>query len=213
MSNVVQSYPQATSLRLPDVRLDKGEHALLLGPSGSGKTTVLHVAAGLIRPRSGSVRIGGVDLVALGNAARDRFRGRHVGIVFQNLHLIPSLTALQNLLAAQFAARLPQDRSAVMALLDRLGLATKAGALPATMSQGQMQRLAIARALVNKPQLVVADEPTSSLDDANATVVLDLLRDQAYDCGAMLLIATHDARAKAAVARHIEVATVPGETP
>ncbi|MDR3414924.1 MAG: ABC transporter ATP-binding protein [Nevskia sp.] len=200
-------YPQAAQLQFPTVRLNAGEHCLLLGPSGCGKTTLLHVAAGLLTPDSGSVRLGETEVTALTGAQLDRFRGRHIGIVFQRLHLIPSLTVLENLTAAQYCAGLPTDEPAARGALARVGVEHKASALPAQLSQGQAQRVAIARAIVNRPQLILTDEPTSSLDDANARLVLELLQAQAQECNAVLLVATHDARAKSAIERRIDLGT------
>ncbi|NKF21278.1 ABC transporter ATP-binding protein [Solimonas marina] len=196
-------YDDRTAARVEVLDLAAGEPALLLGPSGSGKTTLLHIAAGLLRPSEGLVRIGGQSLTALDDIALDRFRGRHVGIVFQRLHLIGSLTVLQNLLAAQYGAGLPVDIGHGRATLAALGIEAQADVLPARLSQGQAQRAAVARATVNRPQLIVADEPTASLDDRNADAVLNLLQAHARACEAALLIATHDARAKACIKRQI----------
>jgi putative ABC transport system ATP-binding protein len=202
-------YPgSGATIRLPDLRLAAGEHCLLLGPSGCGKSTLLHLAAGLLRPGAGSVVLSDQELGAMRGAALDRFRGRHIGIVFQRLHLIPSLTVMQNLTAAQYCAGLEPDAARARSALDKLGIADKAEALPAQLSQGQAQRAGIARAVVNRPDLILADEPTSSLDDGNARLVLDLLAEQARDCEAVLLIATHDARAKLAINRRVELGAV-----
>lgn len=198
-------YAASPKIRLPSVRLAAGEHCLLLGPSGCGKTTLLHVAAGLLKPESGSVRVADTDLTAIAGTALDRFRGRHIGIVFQRLHLIPSLTILRNLTAAQYCAGLPVDPAAAHAALARLGIENKADSFPAQLSQGQAQRASIARAIVNGPQLILAEEPTSALDDANAMLVLDLLVQQAQACNAVLLIATHDARTKYAIDLRIDL--------
>ena len=198
-------YSPSAALSLPDVHLASGEHCLLLGPSGCGKTTLLHLAAGLLRPSDGAVVVGGTDLGGMRGTALDHFRGRNIGIVFQRLHLIPSLTVLQNLTSAQYCAGLEVDEAAARAALSRLGIGNKASALPGQLSQGQAQRASIARAIVNRPQLILADEPTSSLDDGNAMLVLDLLVEQARQCQAVLLIATHDARTKYAVDRRIEL--------
>lgn len=184
-------------LRFPDWRLAAGDRALLLAPSGAGKTTLLHLLAGLLRPTAGGVEIAGRALDGLRGAELDRFRGRHIGIVFQRLHLLSALGVLDNLLAAQYLAGLPQDAAACRALLDSLGLAELTRRLPHQLSQGQAQRVAIARALVNGPRLILADEPTSSLDDGNAADILNLLCERAEEYGATLLVATHDARVKA----------------
>lgn len=183
-------------LDLPDWSVAAGEQALLLGPSGSGKTTLLNLLAGLLRPTAGKVSVAGRDLAGLRPAALDMFRGRQVGIVFQSLHLVAALTVAGNLRLARYLARLPNDEADIGRLLDRLGLGDKAAARPADLSQGEAQRAAIARALVNSPTLLLADEPTSALDDANCDRVVELLRRQASDLGATLLIATHDQRLK-----------------
>jgi putative ABC transport system ATP-binding protein len=127
----------------------------------------------------------------------DRFRGQHVGIVLQRLHLVPSLTVRDNVLLAQYFSGLPQDHGRVREVLDDLGLATKAAAYPHELSFGQAQRVAVARAVVNRPTLLLADEPTSNLDDTRCVQTLDLLESQARACSATLLIATHDQRIKA----------------
>jgi len=188
------AYDTQEVLRLDDWSVGQGEHWLILGPSGSGKTTLLHILAGILAPSEGSVAIAGQELDKLLASELDRFRGRHIGIVFQRLHLISSLTVLDNLLLAQFLAGKAQDRQGARSLLTNLGLADKAHSRPHALSFGQSQRAAVARAVVNKPRLILADEPTSNLDDANATAALDLLVEQARSCNATLVIATHDRR-------------------
>ncbi len=179
---------------MPSWSVGQGAHWLLLGPSGSGKTTLLHILAGILRPVAGRVELAGQDLAAL-----DRFRGRHVGIVLQRLHLLPSLTVAQNLALAQYLAGLPQDAARVRQVLGSLDLADKAQAYPHALLHGQAQRAAIARAVVNRPRVLLADEPTSNLDDARCAQALDLLLAQATACDATLVIATHDRRIKARV--------------
>jgi len=198
-------YPGSAKIALPSLQLEAGEHCLLLGPSGCGKTTLLHVVAGLLKPVRGTVHLDETLVTDLRGAELDRFRGRHIGIIFQRLHLIPSLNVLQNLTAAQYCAGLPVEESVARSTLAKLGVENKVHVFPAELSQGQAQRVTIARAIVNRPRLILADEPTSSLDDANALLVLDLLLTQARDCNATLLIATHDARAKAVIERRIEL--------
>ena len=143
--------------------------------------------------------------MALSPAQLDRFRGKHIGIVLQRLHLIDSLTVLNNLLLAQYLAGEPQDAARVRDVLQSLDLADKTNARPHELSHGQAQRVAVARAVVNKPKLLLADEPTSNLDDVRCVQVLDLLLDQAKACGATLVIATHDQRIKSRVANHYEL--------
>ena len=188
------AYDGRDVLRLDRWSVAEGEHWLVLGPSGSGKTTLLHILAGILTPTQGSVSIAGQDLRQQRAGELDRFRGRNVGIVFQRLHLISSLTVLGNLLLAQYLAGTAQDALAAHRLLAGLGLADQAHSLPQALSFGQAQRAAVARAVVNKPRLILADEPTSNLDDANAAAALHLLLDQARACNATLVIATHDRR-------------------
>ena len=162
-------------LRLDEFVLEPESNILVVGPSGCGKTTLLHLIAGLLLPTRGSVVVDGQDLSALSPAARDRFRGRHIGIVLQQFHLLPTLSAMQNLLVAQSIAGLPVDRTAAHAMLNALGVADRVDAYPHQLSVGQQQRVAIARALVNRPKLLLADEPTSNLDDESCASVADLL--------------------------------------
>ena len=206
LQNLTHAYAGATVLNVASWQAEQGAQWLMLGPSGSGKTTLLHVLAGILRPTSGQVTVADQDLTALSPAALDRFRGKHVGIVFQRLHLIDSLTVLNNLLLAQYMAGEPQDAARVRELLASLDLAEKASARPHELSHGQAQRVAVARAVVNKPKLLLADEPTSNLDDTRCVQVLDLLLAQAKACGATLVIATHDQRIKSRVPNHYELA-------
>jgi ABC-type lipoprotein export system ATPase subunit len=200
--NLTHSYDGREVLRVPAWQAAQGAHCLLLGPSGSGKTTLLHVLAGILEADAGSVIVAGQDLEALKAADRDRFRGRSIGIVLQRLHLVASLSIMDNLLLAQYLAGLPQDRERVRETLGGLDLAHRAGAYPSELSHGQAQRVAVARAVINRPRLLLADEPTSNLDDARCLQALDLLQAQARACDATLVIATHDQRIKARVPEH-----------
>jgi ABC-type lipoprotein export system ATPase subunit len=192
-------------LRLDRFELEPQTNALVVGPSGCGKTTLLHLIAGLLVPAEGKVVVDEQDLTALSAKARDRFRGRHIGIVLQQFHLLPTLTALQNLLVAQRIAGLPVDRAAAHTMLDALGVDERWHAYPHQLSVGQQQRVAIARALVNRPRLLLADEPTSSLDDESCGLVSDLLLEATRRQGAALLIATHDTRLKSRIPRQLEL--------
>ena len=145
------SYGETAVLRLDDWTLPSGAHCLVRGPSGSGKSTLLHVLAGLIAPTGGTVTVAGTRVSGLSQTARDRFRARHIGLVPQKLHLIPALSVLDNLRLARRLAGKPGDDDALRALLARLDLDGLAGRRPASLSQGQAQRAAIARALVNAP--------------------------------------------------------------
>jgi putative ABC transport system ATP-binding protein len=196
IQNLKHAYDGTEVLNVPAWQVEQGSQWLVLGPSGSGKTTLLHVLAGILRPAAGGVNVAGQDLGALEASALDRFRGQHIGIVLQRLHLMASLTVLNNLLLAQYLARLPRDRERAAEVLAGLDLAGKAGAYPHELSFGQAQRVALARAVVNRPRLLLADEPTSNLDDGRCLQALELLQGQARACNATLIIATHDQRVK-----------------
>jgi putative ABC transport system ATP-binding protein len=205
LRELIHAYDGKQVLRVPEWQVEQGAHWLVLGPSGSGKTTLLHILAGILRPTAGSATVAGKDLSALKPAELDRFRGQHIGLVLQRLHLIGSLSVMSNLLLAQYLSRLPQDRERVRDALASLDLGDKADALPHELSFGQAQRVAVARAMVNRPQLLLADEPTSNLDDARCLQALDLLQGQARACNATLVIATHDQRIRSRVPQHFEL--------
>lgn len=199
-------YADRMVLSLPAFTARQGEHWLILGRSGCGKTTLLHILAGLLTPSRGRAVVADQDLSSIRGAALDRFRGRHVGIVFQRLHLVDALTVRQNLeLAPWLAGCKSVDR--IDQLLEKLRLSHRRTAYPADLSAGEAQRVALARAVVNRPRVLLADEPTSSLDDENCNAVLSLLIQQAEDSGATLLIVTHDQRVKARVANRLELAS------
>ena len=182
------------ALRELDLDIDAGDSVALVGPSGSGKSTLVHLICGIDTPSSGRISVGGVDLQQLSTAALTRWRGRHVGLVFQAFHLLPTLTALDNvMLPMALCDRWPAAERAERALsqLARLGVADQAGKLPADMSGGQQQRVALARALANEPALVVADEPTGNLDSDNGARVLQALRNLA-DAGTTVVTVTHE---------------------
>ena len=209
LTGVRQEFAGRTVLDLPAWEVWSGGHCLVLGPSGSGKTTLLNLLAGLLRPTAGNVFVSGRDIGAMKQDECDVFRGRHVGIVFQNLHLVRALSVADNLHLARYLAGLPRDEARVGHVLDGLGLADKMRARPRTLSQGEAQRVAIARAVINEPAVILADEPTSALDDANADRVLDLLAAQAVQHGATLVVATHDRRNRNRFATRLELKAVP----
>ena len=200
------AYDSSEVLSVSSWRVEQGSQWLVLGPSGSGKTTLLHVLAGILKPTAGSVRVADQDLRALSGNALDRFRGRNIGLVLQRLHLIGSLSVMNNLLLAQYFAGLPQDSGRVRETLASLDLGDKGDAYPHELSFGQAQRVAVARATVNRPRLLLADEPTSNLDDARCVQALELLESQALACNATLVIATHDQRIRARIPQHFELA-------
>ena len=177
--------------------LDPRERILLLGPSGSGKSSLLNIICGLQTPDEGSVSVGGISVTK----NSDTVRKRHMGIIFQTLRLVSALTVRANLLLAQRLQTGTTDATFIDATLDRLGIADRSKARPFELSQGEAQRAAIARAVVVKPQILIADEPTSALDHANAETVASLLIEAADEADATLLIASHDDRLKAHFAR------------
>jgi len=196
LSGVLHRYGAVTAVEVPEWRAAAGDAWLLAGPSGSGKSTLLHILAGLTRPTVGSVTVNGTDLTALPESARDRWRGRNVGLVPQRLHLVGALDVRDNLRLAQTLAGLRVDDDRVTALLEAVGVIELSRRLPSHLSQGQAQRVAIARSVINRPALVLADEPTANLDDAHAAQALELLRGQAIEARATLVVASHDARVR-----------------
>jgi len=196
IQSVSHSYAGAQRISFKDWEINNGEQWLLLGESGSGKTTLLHILTGILKPAQGEVHMDGTSVYALSSRALDQFRGRNIGIIFQRPHLIKSLTITENLVLAQSFASLPENLNRVNEVLESLGIAAKKHAYPDELSQGQLQRVSIARAVINKPALLIADEPTSSLDDKNAKAVLDLLMQQSGLNQATLIVATHDKRVK-----------------
>jgi len=206
LESVRFGYGATDALSLERWSVGEGAHCLVTGPSGCGKTTLLHLLAGILRPRTGRVTVAGQDLGALAPDALDRFRGRHIGVVLQRLHLVASLTLLGNLLLAQYCAGVARDAPRALEVLESLGIAAKARARPHELSHGQAQRVAVARAVINRPRVLLADEPTSNLDDAHCAQTIELLVSQARACGATLVIATHDQRLKSRIAERLELA-------
>lgn len=192
-------YAQGPALAFPDVEVPQGGTLLLQGPSGAGKSTWLALAAGLLTPAAGRLLVAGQPVAALARGQRDAWRGRSIGFLPQKLHLSDALTVRQNLALAYFAAGLPEDGAAVTAALQALDVAPLAQRVPGQISGGQAQRVALARAVLLQPRVLLADEPTASLDDAAAAAALALLRSAASRCGATLVVATHDARVRAAL--------------
>ncbi len=193
-------YPQGPELSFPDVDVAQGGALLVQGRSGAGKSTWLALVAGLLAADAGTVEVAGQDLRALSRAGRDAWRGRSLGFLPQKLHLSEALTVERNLGLVFYAAGLPEDAGAITAALQALGVADLAQRRPAQLSGGQAQRVALARAVLLQPKVLLADEPTAILDDEAAAAALDLLRASAARCGATLVVATHDARARAALA-------------
>jgi len=176
-----------------DLHIGHGEAIGLVGPSGSGKSTLLMVMAGLERVDSGSIAVAGADLRRLDEDALARFRGRHVGIVFQSFHLIPTMTALENVAVPLELAGAPDAESRARSELDAVGLTERVGHYPAQLSGGEQQRVALARALAPNPAILVADEPTGNLDESTGRQIIDLMFAGHRERGTTLILVTHDA--------------------
>ena len=174
-----------------DLHIRRGERVFLCGPSGAGKTTLLYTLAGLEHPERGIVRIDGTDLYSMGRRAQARFRNERIGYVFQNYHLLPELTALENV-AVPGAISGKDTTELALKALERVGLGDRSDHLPAELSGGEQQRVAIARAIVNEPKVLFADEPTGNLDSRNSAEIMKILLDLASEHDVTLVVVTHD---------------------
>ena len=198
--------PQGNVVALPECSLSvaAGEFVALHGPSGCGKSTLLLMAGGLLPPDSGTAQVHGTDPYALSAAARAAFRAEQIGFMFQQFHLIPYLSVIDNLLLTDLARNLNHAESRAQELAKRLGLAHRLDHVPSRLSVGEQQRVAFARAAMQHPRLLLADEPTGNLDEENSLIVLDTLRDFAGQ-GAAVLMVTHDRQALESTSRSIEL--------
>ena len=196
LREVKKSYIEANGhllpiLHIPRFELGLGEQMVLLGPSGCGKTTFLHVIAGICAAESGEIRLDGINLARLSEAGRDRFRAAKLGYVFQTFNLLPAFSALENVLLGMTFARGRKDVGRARHLLERVGLAHRADHKPTALSVGEQQRVAVARALANRPKLLLADEPTANVDPANQQRIIDLIRETCHEESIALLMVTH----------------------
>lgn len=205
VSSLTHQYEEDKALFFPDFSVGRGKSCLLLGNSGCGKTTLLHLMGGLLRIQKGRVQIEDLDISKVSESQADKFRGKHIGFVFQRNHLIAALTVKKNLLMAPFLANIPQDENRVDEVLAQLGLWEKKHAKISELSQGQAQRVAIARAVLNKPDVILADEPTSALDDFNCERVISLLLNVSQMNQSTLVVATHDHRLKSVIPQQVEM--------
>jgi putative ABC transport system ATP-binding protein len=198
--------PKGPVVALADFSLEigAGEFVAVRGPSGSGKTTLLLVAGGLLHPDSGQAVLDGQDIYRMSREARARLRAQAIGFVFQQFHLVPYLSVLDNVLTPALAQPRPDARARAMELIERFGLAPRMHHVPAELSTGERQRTALARALLNRPRLLLADEPTGNLDDANGDIVLNAFAEFAKAGGAVLLV-THDQRASTFAQRVLQL--------
>ena len=189
-------YPGGNVIVFPDISCQSKDILLILGSSGVGKTTLLHLLGGILTTQEGAVLIDDMEVNKLSGSAADKFRGKNIGIIFQQNHFVDALTVIENVMLAQSLAGRSTDKSEAKLLLDRLNIGDKANQSIKNLSQGEKQRVAIARALINQPKLILADEPTSALDDVNCDEVPQLLHEQAKAAGSALVIVTHDTRLK-----------------
>lgn len=184
-------FGETKALKKISLKIDKGEWVSVMGPSGSGKTTLLSLIGGLVRPTEGKIAIDGADLTALKDQDVVHFRREKIGLIFQQHHLIPYLTAVENVMLAQFIHSLPDQAEAEEAL-KRVGLGHRLYHLPAQLSGGEQQRVGIARALINSPLLLLADEPTGNLDRESATMVLEIIKKLHAEDLFTIILVTHD---------------------
>lgn len=204
IESLVKEYGTLRALNGISVKIHAGEWVALMGPSGSGKTTLINILGGLDALTSGHVIVDGVDLANLGESELVRYRAEKIGFVFQQFHLVPYLTALENVMLAQYFHSITDEAQATEALR-RVGLSHRMTHLPSQLSGGEQQRVAIARALINQPKLILADEPTGNLDEANEEIVLALFR-ELHSAGHTILMVTHDPDIAQQADRRIELA-------
>lgn len=198
-------YTPQVKFDFPDIACALGDSLVITGESGSGKTTLLHLLGGLIKPKSGKVILNETEYNILEGSSLDKYRGKHISIIFQKMHFISSISVLENILLAQWLGTEKKNKNHAMQILERLQIADQKDKNIKQLSQGQQQRVAIARALINQPSLILADEPTSSLDNKNAEIVEKLLRESAQTMNAALVMVTHDMRMKQNAKNTIEL--------
>lgn len=196
-------YQPQQKFNIPDLNLAPGDQLLILGKSGSGKTTILNMLGGLLKPIKGDISIDGTPLYQLKGAKLDKFRGKNIGIIFQKPHILSPLTVEENLKLANYFSGAKGNKNDT--LLKDLGVLEKRNSKVNTLSEGEAQRVSIARALANSPKVILADEPTASLDDVNASIVIKLLKEQAEKFNAVLIIVTHDQRVKDHIENQITI--------
>tara|TARA_B100000768_G_scaffold324_1_gene374 strand:- start:2343 stop:2966 length:624 start_codon:yes stop_codon:yes gene_type:complete len=198
------NYDNQMFFKFQNIDLNSNENLLIIGDSGVGKTTLMHLLAGLLKSNSGSIKLFDKELSQLSSHKLDKFRKNNIGIVFQRPHFVNSLTVKENLQLAQYIAN-KKDNNRIENILKNLNIFDKSNKKTNQLSQGEKQRASIALAIVNSPKLILADEPTSSLDDNNCLKVIKLLKKQATDFGAQLIVITHDSRLKKHFKKSIEL--------
>ena len=198
------NYDNQMFFKFQNIDLNSNENLLIIGDSGVGKTTLMHLLAGLLKSNSGSIKLFDKELNQMSSYQLDSFRKNNIGIVFQRPHFVNSLTVKENLQLAQYIAN-KNDNNRIESILKNLNIFEKSNKKTNQLSQGEKQRVSIALAIVNSPKLILADEPTSSLDDNNCSKVIKLLKKQATDFGAQLIVITHDSRLKKHFKKSIEL--------
>ena len=198
------NYDNQMFFKFQNIDLNSNENLLIIGESGVGKTTLMHLLAGLLKSNSGSIKLFDKELSQLSSHKLDKFRKNNIGIVFQRSHFVNSLTVKENLQLAQYIAN-KKDNNRIENILKNLNIFDKSNKKTNQLSQGEKQRASIALAIVNSPKLILADEPTSSLDDNNCLKVIKLIKKQATDFGAQLIVITHDSRLKKHFKKSIEL--------
>ena len=178
-------------LDVPEYRVGAGELAVLIGPSGGGKTTLLHIIAGITKPDTGSVRLGGIEITRFSESGRDRIRAAKLGYVFQTFNLLPAFSALENVVLGMTFGIGKRNIQRAKDLMDRVGLSHRMHSRPSTMSVGEQQRVAVARALANKPQLLLADEPTANVDPKHQQQIVDLIKESCRQENIAMVMVTH----------------------
>ena len=195
-NDVSFSYTKDSIFNFPNIDLQDHDHLLILGESGIGKTTLLHLLAGILSPNEGIISVNNTNIAKLSSTKLDAFRGKNIGLIFQNTVTISSLTVYDNIRARLYFSKIKDKENTIDQILDQLDLTQVKNQKPNTLSTGQLQRLGIALGVIHKPSIILADEPTSSLDDKNCDLVIDLLKSQAKKSNAKLIIITHDQRIK-----------------
>ena len=198
------NYDNQMFFKFQNIDLNSNENLLIIGESGVGKTTLMHLLAGLLKSNSGSIKLFDKELNQMSSYQLDSFRKNNIGIVFQRPHFVNSLNVKENLQLAQYIAN-KNDNNRIESILKNLNIFEKSNKKTNQLSQGEKQRVSIALAIVNSPKLILADEPTSSLDDNNCSKVIKLLKKQATDFGAQLIVITHDSRLKKHFKKSIEL--------
>ena len=201
LKNVSKIYGELKALDNVSIRVDKGEWVAIMGPSGSGKSTMMNIIGCMDKPTKGEVLLDGEDISKLPGKRLTDIRRDKIGLIFQQFHMVTYLTAVENVMVAQYYHSMPDEQEALEAL-GRVGLRERAKHLPSQLSGGEQQRVCVARALINHPELILADEPTGNLDEANENIVLDLFR-QLHREGTTLIVVTHDVLEHGKVAREV----------